>query len=340
MSKYNVTMVFEDGRSVQIQADESDSIYMASLRNKIRLMTDCLEGACATCKAVCIQGDYDLDDYSDEALSQEEFDKREVLTCQMHARSDCIIEFPYEAGVALRSGAEVWTSHVAAVERVSSTVVRLDIVAEETEQGGPAFMPGQYVHLSVPGTHEKRSYSFANAPHVTDRYSFYIKVLEEGVMSAYVGDRASVGDEITMTGPFGRFYLRKPERPILMVAGGTGLAPMLSMMDHLVESGETAQPVHLLCGANEADELFCQDQLSEYGEKALNLTAEFAVVDDAGGWDGMVGHVTQLLREELISGEPDIYLCGPPPMIDAGQSWLKDQGVEDKLIHVEKFLPS
>jgi len=259
MSKHNVTMVFEDGRSVQIQADENDSIYMASLRNKIRLMTDCLEGACATCKAVCVEGDYDLDDYSDEALSQEENDQRQVLTCQMHARSDCIIEFPYEAGIALRSEPQSWACRVLAVEKMSSTVVRLDIAADETGQGPPAFMPGQYVHLSVPGTHERRSYSFANAPHETDCYSFYIKVLEQGVMSAYVGDRAAAGDEITMTGPFGRFYLRGPERPILMVAGGTGLAPMLSMLDHMVESGTTSQPIHLLCGANDPAELFCLD---------------------------------------------------------------------------------
>jgi benzoate/toluate 1,2-dioxygenase reductase subunit len=340
MSKYNVTMVFEDGRSVQISADENDTIYMASLRNKIRLMTDCLEGACATCKAVCVEGEYDLDEYSDEALTDEEYAQREVLTCQMHARSDCVLEFSYEAGIALRSEPQSWDCRVAAVEKVSSTVIRLDITADESEQGPPAFLPGQYVHLSVPGTPERRSYSFANPPHVTDGYSFYIKVLDHGVMSSYVGERAAAGDAITMTGPFGKFYLRTPERPILMVAGGTGLAPMLSMMDHMIEIGATSQPIHLLCGANQVDELFCLDQLASYRDKGLDLTTEFAVVEDANGWHGAVGHVTQLLRDELIGAGPDIYLCGPPPMIEAGQSWLTDRKVDEKLIHVEKFLPS
>ena len=340
MSKYNVTMVFEDGRSVQISADETDTIYMASLRNKIRLMTDCLEGACATCKAVCVEGEYDLDEYSDEALSADEFAQREVLTCQMHARSDCVIEFSYEAGIALRSEPQSWDCRVAAVEKISSTVVRLDIVAEESEEAPPAFLPGQYVHLGVPGTPERRSYSFANPPHVTDGYSFYIKILDQGAMSSYVGERAGAGDAITMTGPFGRFYLRGPDRPILMVVGGTGLAPMLSMMDHMIEVGTTSQPIHLLCGANRADELFCLDQLAAYKDKGLNLTTEFAVVEGADGWEGTIGHVTQLLRNELISARPDVYLCGPPPMIEAGQSWLADRNVHDKLIHVEKFLPS
>ena len=340
MSKHNVTMVFEDGRSVQISADENDTIYMASLRNKIRLMTDCLEGACATCKAVCVEGAYDLDDCSDEALSAEEAAQREVLTCQMHVRSDCVIEFPYESKIALRTEPQSWACQVAAVEKISSTVVRLQITAVENEQEPPKFLPGQYVHLSVPGTSERRSYSFANPPHVTDGYSFYIKVLDQGVMSSYVGERAAVGDAITMTGPFGHFYLRAPERPILMIAGGTGLAPMLSMLDHMIETGATAQPIHLLCGANQADELFCLDELAAYKDKGLDFVTEFAVVDSADGWDGAIGHVTQLLRDELISAGPDIYLCGPPPMIEAGERWLADRKIDEKLIHAEKFLPS
>jgi NAD(P)H-flavin reductase/ferredoxin len=340
MAKHNVTMVFEDGRTVRIAADENDTIYMASLRNKIRLITDCLEGACATCKAVCVSGEYDLDDHSEEALSPEEAAQRQVLTCQMHARADCIIEFPYEARLALRTEPQSWACRVVDVERVSSTVVRLDIARVGADEAPPAFMPGQYVHLTVPGTHENRSYSFANAPHVADRYSFYIKVLEDGVMSGYVGGRAKAGDEIAMTGPFGRFYLRRPERPVLMVAGGTGLAPMLSMLDHMIETGETGQPVHLLCGANRADELFRLDQLAAYAEKGLNLTTEFAVVEPDEGWRGAVGHVTSLLRYELIGRGADVYLCGPPPMIEAGQDWLADHGVDEKLIHVEKFLPS
>ena len=79
MSKFNVTLVFEDGRSESILADENDTIYMACLRNKIRILTDCLEGACATCKGHCVEGEYDMDDVSDEALSAEEAAQREVL---------------------------------------------------------------------------------------------------------------------------------------------------------------------------------------------------------------------------------------------------------------------
>src|SRR5690606_36553391 len=100
---HNVTLVFEDGRSVEISANEDETVYLAALKRRIRIQTDCLEGACATCKAHCTQGDYKLSDYSDEALSKEEAAARRVLTCQMRALSDCVIEFPYESKLALKA---------------------------------------------------------------------------------------------------------------------------------------------------------------------------------------------------------------------------------------------
>lgn len=339
MSKHNVTIVFEDGRSVKIQADEADTIYLACLKNKIRILTECLEGTCATCKGLCVEGEYWLDDYVKGALSDEEAARREVLTCQMRVTSDCVIEFAYDSHLAMNSEPEARAARVVAVEQVSSTVVRLDVAGADGADA-PDFMPGQYVNLSVPGTSERRSYSFANAPGAEGPSRFYIKVLDHGVMSEYVSHRAQPGDEIEMTGPFGRFYLRQPTRPLLMIAGGTGLAPMLSMLDHMAATGMTGQKVHLLCGANHPDELFMLDQIMSYGDKGIELTAEFAVVEPNDSWQGAVDHVTGLLRDELIAGTPDIYLCGPPPMIEAGESWLAAQGVERTLIHAEKFVPS
>jgi NAD(P)H-flavin reductase len=143
-----------------------------------------------------------------------------------------------------------------------------------------------------------------------------------------------------MTGPFGRFYLRTPVRPVLMVAGGTGLAPMLSMLDHMVHTGASAQPVHLLVGANRPDELFCTDRIAGYAEKGLRLTAEYAVVEPGPGWNGAAGHVTGLLRDALVAEDSDVYLCGPPPMIEAAQRWLSAGGVDSGRVHSEKFLPS
>jgi len=201
MTTHKVTILFEDGRGVVIDADEANTIYLSALKSRVRIETDCLEGACATCKGLCTQGEYYLDDHSDEALSAEQAARREVLTCQMHPTSDCVIEFPYESSLALRTEPETVAGRVAEIETVADSVVRLVV---EPEDELASFLPGQYVHLGVPGTDQRRSYSFANPPGVTDRLSFYVKVLETGAMSDYVSGRARPGDEMAITGPFGR----------------------------------------------------------------------------------------------------------------------------------------
>jgi NAD(P)H-flavin reductase len=116
---------------------------------------------------------------------------------------------------------------------------------------------------------------------------------------------------------------------------------MLSMLDHLKASGQTAQPIRLLYGANRPEELFGREQLEAYARDGLKLTTEFCAVEGDAGWQGATGHVTGLLRRDIVNGgDVDVYLCGPPPMIDAGTAWLKANGVDERRIHVEKFLPS
>ena len=335
MTVHEVTLVFEDGRVAKFSADEDDTIYLAALKNRVRILTDCLEGACATCKGLCTSGEYRLEEYSDEALSEAERDRREVLTCRMHVLSDCVIEYPYASRVALKTEPDNRAGRVAAVETVASAVAKLVIDTDSPM----SFIPGQYVHLSVPGTDQKRSYSFANP--VDGRATFYVKVLKQGAMSDYISGRAALGDEIAMTGPFGRFYLRPASRPIVMVAGGTGLAPMLGMLDTLAAGEHGGHPIRLLYGANARQEMFALDRLRRYRQAGLDLETEFCVVEPSDGWNGETGHVTGLLRPEILnSGDCEIYLCGPPPMIEAAEAALDGFGVASSCIHAEKFVAS
>ena len=125
-----------------------------------------------------------------------------------------------------------------------------------------------------------------------------------------------------------------------MVAGGTGLAPMLSMFDHMIDVGTTSFPIRLLIGANEPSDLFYLDRIEKYISAGLSLKSEVAVVKGNSNWSGKVGHITNFLRDELIQEEADIYLCGPPPMIEASERWLVEKGIDKKFVHSEKFVTS
>lgn len=332
---HRITLVFEDGRSVAIEARPDETAHAAALRQKVRLETDCLEGACATCRCLCTGGEFEMRDYSDEALPAGEAAQGHVLACRLQARSDCVLEFPYPSATALaRRPAGEWRARVALVERVSATVVRLDL-----ETPAPvAFLPGQYAHLAVPGSGAQRSYSFANPPAEATRHRFYVKLIEGGAMSGWVSEVARPGDEIAMRGPFGHFYLRPPRGPLLMVAGGTGLAPMLSMLEHLAGTGGCEPPIRLLYGANGRAEFFALDQLERLRAAGLPLTVECVPLAGDAQWHGPTGHVTALLRPEHAAGEA--YLCGPPPMIDAARASLKDAGMAEAAIHAERFVAS
>jgi NAD(P)H-flavin reductase/ferredoxin len=332
---HQITAIFEDARSVKFPARPEETVYQAAYRSDIRLEHDCLEGACGECKALCTQGDFEIDDYSDEALSDEEREQGYTLLCKMKARTPCILELPYPSSLPSRHAPQWLAATVLAVEAVSSSVTRMVL---RLNTGEIEFLPGQYIHMEVPGTDAVRSYSFANAP-AEQELEFFLKVYPQGAMSDYLRQRAAAGDGIRIRGPAGHFYLRPVRRPVLMIAGGTGLAPMLSMLRGSAHAGACEQAIHLVYGVNVAAEFFGESALGYLAEN-LALTVERIAVSSSG-WQGPAGHVTALLRTELLNGgDCDVYLCGPPPMIEAASAWLRENGMDPARVHAERFVIS
>ena len=149
-----------------------------------------------------------------------------------------------------------------------------------------------------------------------------------------------MGAAVTVQGPYGQFFLR-PARAgqIVMIAGGTGLAPMLSMLEHLGNQAGPMPKVVLLYGANFAGELFGDERIRQYGDQ---VSLHQVVVNGDDAWQGATGFVTDLLNDSLLpeAAATDAYLCGPPPMIDAAREKLTALGVPAARIFAEKFLPS
>jgi benzoate/toluate 1,2-dioxygenase reductase subunit len=181
----------------------------------------------------------------------------------------------------------------------------------------------------------------ANAPGEARFAEFFIRLLPTGVMSDYLRSTAREGHEVRLRGPFGGFFLRRARSSMLMVAGGTGLAPMLSILQHLADIGETHQAIVLLFGANSTTDLFCLERLKQLQGRFDTLTQQSIVLHASTGWIREVGHVTALLRSEYVNtGDLDAYVCGPPAMIEAATAWLVGHSVPEANIIAEKFLPS
>jgi benzoate/toluate 1,2-dioxygenase reductase component len=220
------------------------------------------------------------------------------------------------------------------VERLSETAIAFSLERSDAF----TFFPGQYVNVVVPGTDQRRSYSFSSPPGA-DTLSFLVRNIPPGVMSTYLRERAVPGTPIEFIGPAGSFYLREIKRPLLLLAGGTGLAPFLSMLGRIAETG-SAYPIHLGYGVTNDVDLVGVEWLEEFAAKIPGFTF-FTCVAAADSSHPRKGHVmTHVESGRLNGGDVDVYLCGPPPMVDAARSWLGEQSAISPNFYCEKFSPA
>ena len=333
---FTLALNFEDGVSRFIQCNPNEKVLDAAYRQKINLPMDCSDGVCGTCKCHCEQGEYSLgDDYLDEALSEQEAAQRLVLTCQMVPTSDCVIDVPM-ASTLCKTGSEAFSATLTSANALSDSAIEFCLTLDD--ERGIAFLPGQYVNIEVPGSDASRAYSFSSRPG-SRQISFLLRNVPGGMMSRYLTDQAQPGDPIRLRGPQGSFYLRTPTRPILFLAGGTGLAPFLSMLEQLVTEGST-QPVHLIYGVTHDHDLVKLEQLERYRQHLPNFSFLSCVASAASQWPHK-GYVTQHLDEnQLNGGDLDVYLCGPPPMVEAVLSDFQRRAFTPASFHYEKFAPS
>ena len=330
---YNIALQFEDGVTRIVPCEADELVADAAYRAKINIPLDCRDGACGTCKCHCESGEYEMGVYIEDALAEDEAAKGYVLTCQMKPKSDCVVRVP-ASSAACKTEVGTHGARVSQIARDSTTTVTFSLTAERPI----AFLPGQYVNLQVPGSKETRSYSFSSVPNSTE-LGFLIRDVPNGLMSTYMRSKANTGDFMTFAGPYGSFYLRPQIRPILMLAGGTGLAPFLSMLLWLKDN-PTDQPITLAYGVNTTEDLVELGTLAELKTVMPNLDYFTVVVDKECGHPRL-GYVTDHLgAEHLNDGEVDVYVCGPPPMVEGVRKWIAGCGVTPKNFLFEKFSSS
>ena len=330
---HKIALNFEDGVTRFIDATADETVADAAYRQGINIPLDCRDGACGTCKCFAEAGRYDLgQEYIEDALSEEEAEQGYVLTCQMRAQSDCVVRIPASSQVC-KTEQSSYQASITAVRQLSDSTIALSIKGEALSR--LAFLPGQYVNLGVPGSEQTRAYSFSSLQK-DGEVSFLIRNVPGGLMSSFLTGLAKAGDSMTLAGPLGSFYLREIRRPLLLLAGGTGLAPFTAMLEKIAEEG-SEHPLHLIYGVTNDFDLVELDRLQSFAERIANFSFS-ACVANPESQHPLKGYVTQHIEPcHLNEGDVDVYLCGPPPMVEAVSQYIREQGITPANFYYEKF---
>lgn len=342
MSTYQVKIITQEGESISFDCSNDEDIISAGLRQDIYLMSSCREGGCATCKGFCVEGNYEIGKVSVQALPPEEEEEGQVLLCRCYPNSNLEIEVPYTYDRISFSPDDLeFDTEIVELSDVSCNVVELRLQRIDNNQQ-IKLSSGQYYDLQIPGTTIKRSYSPANTANNNGSLVFLIRIVDQGKFSSYLQHDAYVGQRISVKGPLGLFGIKENGfTPRYFVAGGTGLAPILSMVRHMHE-WEEPQSCVIYFGVNTEQEVFYADELAKLAEIMPNLTVRICVWKASDSWSGEKGSVVDILRRDLseLGAKPDLYLCGPPGMVDATYAICAELGIPKDKIYLEKFLPS
>ncbi|AUZ59364.1 Benzoate 1,2-dioxygenase, ferredoxin reductase component [Pseudomonas sp. XWY-1] len=330
---YQIALNFEDGVTRFIEATGQETVADAAYRQGINIPLDCRDGACGTCKCKAESGRYDLgDNFIEDALSEDEIAEGYVLTCQMRAESDCVIRIPASSQLCKTEQA-TFEAAISDVRQLSVSTIALSIKGEALSR--LAFLPGQYVNLKVPGSEQSRAYSFSSLQK-DGEVSFLIRNVPGGLMSSFLTNLAKAGDSLSLAGPLGSFYLRPIQRPLLLLAGGTGLAPFTAMLEKIAEQG-SEHPLHLIYGVTNDFDLVELDRLQALAARIPNFTYSACVANPDSQYP-QKGYVTQHIEpRHLNDGDVDVYLCGPPPMVEAVSQYVREQGITPANFYYEKF---
>jgi phenol hydroxylase P5 protein len=300
------------GRELICRDDQS--LLDACLREGIWLPHACTHGTCGTCKAEIVEGEVDHGDSSPYALLDMERDEGQALICTARPRSDVVIEGEIDVpdGVEMHPVRDL-VAIVAAVAapRADVRVLTLELDAALT------FNAGQYVQVHLPGSDETRSYSLAGPPSQPRRLELHVKLTPGGLATeGWIFTSLAAGDEVGITGPFGQFCFRPTrDEPMLLLAGGTGLAPIKSIVAHVLESGldRTMTVYHgVPTAADLYDRAWFETAAARHPDRLRFLPAL-----SKDSWEGRTGRVPDQVAADFDRCAGHMaYVCGSPGFVD------------------------
>jgi phenol hydroxylase P5 protein len=321
---------------VEVACRDDQPILEACLRQGVNLPHACTHGTCGTCKAEVLDGSVDLGDASAFALLELERTEAKALICTATPRSDVRIEADVqeEDGVTFHPVRD-FTGRVAALQDCASHTRRLLIDLDHDI----VLNPGQYVQVAIPGRGVTRSWSVASPPGQPRTIELHVKRTPGGLgTDGWVFASLAVEDTVQLTGPYGRFFLREARtEPVILIGGGTGLAPLKAMVRHVLETG-TAHQLFLYHGVRTRADLYDAEFFTDLQQRFPGQFRYRPVLSDEHV-DGFAhGLVTAAVEADFPTCQGHTaYLCGPPPMVEAALKMLMRKRLFPRDIYREDF---
>ena len=341
---HTVRLATRDGEHLQFDCGPGQTVIEAAEAASITLPSQCRQGSCGACHAHVTAGDFVLGEHSPSALPANGGAHEAILMCRTEARSDLEIALPYDHGRIQFHAIAERNAHIAELETVATNTLRLILKLEPDDEFGSAaeFEPGQFMELGIPGSDVRRAYSLANTPNWDGELEFLIRLQAGGRFSSFLRERAQPEMRLTVRGPLGAFGIDDASlRPRWFVAGGTGLAPILALLRRMAEYQEM-HDARLFFGVNHEDELFALDELDRIASTLPQLRVTPCVWKPRAAWSGFTGTPAEALQLALQEADtqPDLYLCGPPPLLDAAEAAARAHGIPAPQIFSERFMPA
>jgi benzoate/toluate 1,2-dioxygenase reductase subunit len=336
---HGVSLRFRDGVEHSIRVAAGQTVLDAALEQGAPILFQCRSGSCSSCIANLTDGPAEMRKGGASVLLKSEADAGKRLLCQTHVAGDCGFDLDYDS-TAGSNGPRKLRTFVDSVERIADDAVRLKL--ELASGDWFDFLPGQFIQVCVPGTDIWRSYSIASTPAELPSLELLIRLLPGGAMSEWLVSNAKPEDIVAIEAPFGNFFLREKVRaPHIMIAGGTGLAPMMAMIDTIrVQSGKKP-PILLSFGCAGEAGLFNREQLELRSLWMPGLDIRISVDRGPAGRGVHIGNPVQAVTAADIRDPYTVaYLCGPPGLIAAARMHLAAIGVAPENIHAEQFVAS
>jgi CDP-4-dehydro-6-deoxyglucose reductase/ferredoxin-NAD(P)+ reductase (naphthalene dioxygenase ferredoxin-specific) len=325
-------------------AEEGQTVLDALLAHGVGFAYSCQAGNCGTCRCELVSGDILELEYSEHALSAEDRSRGIVLACRSQMWSDVVVR-RLDAEEFVVHPSRVMRCRVAECSRLTHDILRLRL---EIVAGGPFdFSAGQYAQLEFPmAPGVVRDYSMANRPG-EEFLEFHIRVMPKaGSVSSRVAAALKAGDMVKLSGPLGTSYLRAQHAgSILCIAGGSGLAPIKSIVETALHGG-FAQPLHLYFGARAERDVYFEHELADLQCRFPSFRAHIVLSEPgAQAAQTLMPRRSGLVTEAVAADFPALtgfkaYFAGPPPMVDAATVLVRQRGIEARDIHADAFFPA